>query len=124
MTHKCMYPQCSAACTDCNEAQPIGAVTHRHNLDDLRRLRDEAMAAGTGSGRWIKAAQALMDAFPAYYATAKAMNERQVRTADAAQGVIAAFENLGKTTDVPGVLVSRAMCENAMIRLKEAVNHE
>jgi hypothetical protein len=104
--------------------QPIGAVAHQHNLDDLRRLRDEAMAAGPGSGRWIKAANRLMDAFPDYYATAKAMNERQVRTADAARGVIAAFENLGKTTDVPGVLVSRSMCENALIRLKEAVNHE
>ncbi len=44
------------------------------NLDDLRRLRDEAMAAGPGTGRWIKAAQALMDQFPQYYATAKVMN--------------------------------------------------
>jgi len=46
------------------------------NLDDLRRLREEAMAAGTGTGRWIKCAQALMDAFPTYYETARAMNER------------------------------------------------
>ena len=46
------------------------------NLDDLRRLREEAMAAGAGSGKWIKAAQALMDAFPAYYATALSMNAR------------------------------------------------
>jgi len=46
------------------------------NLDDLRRLREEAMAAGPGTGCWIKCAQALMDAFPAYYETARAMNER------------------------------------------------
>lgn len=46
------------------------------NLDDLRRLREEAMADGAGSGRWIKCAQALMDQFPAYYETAKAINER------------------------------------------------
>jgi|GEM_PF-5901130 len=44
------------------------------NLDDLRRLRDEGLAAGAGSSRWIKGAQALMDAFPAFYATAKTMN--------------------------------------------------
>lgn len=47
------------------------------NLDDLRRLREEALAAGPRSGKWINCAQALMDQFPAYYATAKAMNERQ-----------------------------------------------
>ena len=52
------------------------------NLDDLRRLRDEALAAGVGTGRWIKAAQALMDQFPQYYATAAVMNaEAQSRTA-------------------------------------------
>ena len=44
------------------------------NLDDLRRLREEAMAAGAGSGRWITAAQVLMNSFPAYYETAKGMN--------------------------------------------------
>lgn len=93
---------------------------HHYNLDELRRLRDKAMVSGPGSGCWIKAAQALMDAFPDYYATALAMNERQAHIADAAVGVIMAFERLGKTTDAPGVLVSRAMCENALIKLKEA----
>ena len=53
------------------------------NLDDLRRLRDEAQAAGAGSGRWIKAAQALMDQFPRYYATAKAMNAEAQSREDA-----------------------------------------
>lgn len=53
------------------------------NLDDLRRLRDEAIAAGPGTGRWIKAAQALMDQFPQYYATAKAMNAEAESRADA-----------------------------------------
>ena len=46
------------------------------NLDDLRRLREEALSSGPGSGRWIRCAQALMDSFPAYYATAQAMNEQ------------------------------------------------
>lgn len=49
------------------------------NLDDLRRLRADALSAGIGSGRWIKAATALMDAFPAIYDTAKAMNEDVAR---------------------------------------------
>jgi hypothetical protein len=53
------------------------------NLDDLRRLRDEAIAAGPGTGRWIKAAQALMDQFPQYYATAKAMNAEGESRAEA-----------------------------------------
>lgn len=53
------------------------------NLDDLRRLRDQAMAAGAGSGRWVKAAQALMDQFPQYYATAKALNAEAHSRADA-----------------------------------------
>lgn len=44
------------------------------NLDDLMRARAEGMAGGVGSGRWIKAAVQLMDAFPALYATAKGMN--------------------------------------------------
>jgi hypothetical protein len=48
------------------------------NLDKLLRLREEALAAGFGSGRWIRAAQALMDAFPGYYATARAMNEERL----------------------------------------------
>lgn len=47
------------------------------NLDDLRKLREEALSSGPGSGRWIRCAQVLMDSFPAYYATAQAMNERQ-----------------------------------------------
>lgn len=46
----------------------------RTNLDDLRRQREEALAAGVGSGRWIRCATALMDAFPGHYETAKAMN--------------------------------------------------
>lgn len=49
------------------------------NFDDLRRMREEALAAGAGSGRWIKCAQTFMDHFPSIYDTAKAMN------ADAAQ---------------------------------------
>lgn len=44
------------------------------NLDDLRRIRDEGRAAGGGSPRWLKAAMALMDAFPAVYETAQRMN--------------------------------------------------
>lgn len=46
------------------------------NLDDLRRLREEALSRGAGSGAWIKAATALMDAFPAIYETAKTMNAK------------------------------------------------
>ena len=46
------------------------------NLDDLRRLREEALFARTGTPRWLKAAMALMDAFPGLYATAQAMNAR------------------------------------------------
>lgn len=44
------------------------------NFDDLKRLRDEAMRYAPGSAAWIKAAQALMDAFPKLYETAKGMN--------------------------------------------------
>lgn len=44
------------------------------NLDDLKRLRADALAGGIGSVRWIKAATALMNAFPAIYDMAKAMN--------------------------------------------------
>lgn len=57
------------------------------NLDDLKRLRAEAMAAGTGTGRWIKAATALMDAFPAIYDTAKALNTRQAELAMSLQAL-------------------------------------
>lgn len=91
------------------------------NLDDMRRLRHEALAAGPGSGRWIKAAQALMDAFPGYYDTAKSMNARQHGVADAARGVIQAFEALGKTTDAAGLLQARARCENALLTLKASI---
>jgi hypothetical protein len=44
------------------------------NLDELKRLREAALSAGSGSGPWIKAASALMDAFPQLYTTAQAMN--------------------------------------------------
>jgi hypothetical protein len=47
------------------------------NLDDLRKLREEALSSGPGRGRWIRCAQVLMDSFPAFYTTAQAMNERQ-----------------------------------------------
>lgn len=47
----------------------------RLNLDDMNRVRAKALAAGVGSARWIRCATALMDAFPAYYETAKAMTE-------------------------------------------------
>ena len=70
MAHICIYPRCPETCSDCNYAQP----PQRWKLDDLLKLRNEAMAAGPGSGPWIKAAQALMDAFPDFYATARGMN--------------------------------------------------
>lgn len=57
------------------------------NLDDLKRLRADALAAGTGSGRWIKAATALMDAFPAIYDMAKAMNARHAELAKSLQAL-------------------------------------
>lgn len=53
--------------------------TRKPNFDDLKRARDEAMAAGPGTGRWIKCAQLLMDSLPAIYDTAKAMNEDAAR---------------------------------------------
>jgi hypothetical protein len=59
-----------------NDSQKTENRVERVNLDDLRRLRDEALLAGPGSGRWIRCAQVLMDSFPAYYATAQDMNER------------------------------------------------
>ena len=77
-----MPSEAAAAILKASEAQPESTAEARVatvatvNLDDLRRLREEAMAAGPGSGRWIKAAQALMDSFPGYYATAQAMNSR------------------------------------------------
>jgi hypothetical protein len=58
MPHRCIRPRCSSDCTGCNEAVP----EDRANLDDLIRLRDDAMAAGPGSGKWINEAQASMDA--------------------------------------------------------------
>ena len=45
-------------------------------LDDLRRMRERALAAGVGSGAWIACAQALMDIFPAIYEAAVATNEK------------------------------------------------
>lgn len=108
--------------TDCNEAMP---ATHfslsRANLDDLRRVRAEGLAAGPGSGKWIKAAVALMGAFPQLYDTAKAMNERQAAMRSAAADVVSAFETLGRTRDAAGLLVARSRCEAAMAKLSAAL---
>lgn len=65
----------------------VDRAADRVNLDDLRRLRDEALAAGTGSGKWIKCAQTLMDVLPSLYAMAKAMNERHERLAGMAHAL-------------------------------------
>ena len=46
-------------------------------FDELRRVREKALAAGVGSGDWIRCAQALMDIFPAIYEAAVAMRERE-----------------------------------------------
>lgn len=54
----------------------MGGAAMPANLDDLNRLRADSLGTGIGSGRWIKCAQALMDSFPDYYATAKAMNDQ------------------------------------------------
>lgn len=52
---------------------------NKPNLDTLRSAREQAMAAGIGSGAWIKCAQMLMDALPAIYDMAKTMNEEARR---------------------------------------------
>lgn len=46
----------------------------RLNLDDLRRQREAAMAAGFASGKWVQCAQELFAKFPDIYATAQTMN--------------------------------------------------
>lgn len=51
----------------------------RVNLDDLRRLREEALSVGPTHVRWFKAAVALMDGFPGIYEVAKTMNETAER---------------------------------------------
>lgn len=45
------------------------------NLDDLRRLHDEARRYGPGSRQWIVFATAMLDSFPHLYDLAKRMNE-------------------------------------------------
>jgi len=74
------------------------------NLDDLKRLRADALAGGTGSGRWIKAATALMDSFPAIYDMAKAMNARHAELAKSLQALKPGAEVIQwrDPTDPPG----------------------
>lgn len=116
--HRCIKPLCSDTCIDCAEAVPMGGGC---NLDDLRRLRAEALAAGVGSGRWIKAATSMMDAFPHIYNTARAMNERQAVICSAAADVVDAFTKLGQTSDPAGLLLAKSRCEVVMLKLSEAL---
>ena len=46
------------------------------NFDELKQLHDRARIANPGSKDWLAFATTLLDAFPALYATAKAMNAR------------------------------------------------
>lgn len=126
MAYTCIKPACTENCMDCNEAvPPKHFAVSRANLDDLKRLRADGLAAGVGSGRWIKAATAMMDAFPQVYETAKAMNQRQAAMREAAADVVGAFEALGRTSDAAGLLIARSRCEAAMVKLGEALksNH-
>lgn len=110
---------------DCNEAVPPGHfAVSRANLDDLNRLRADGLAAGAGSGRWIKAATAMMDAFPQVYDTAKAMNARHAAMRNAATDVVEAFEALGRTSDAAGLLIARSRCEAVMVKLSEVLQSQ
>lgn len=45
------------------------------NLDELRRMREAALAKGAGSKPWIDFAVAMLDVFPRMYETAQKMND-------------------------------------------------
>jgi hypothetical protein len=45
------------------------------NLDELKRLREKALAKGPGSKQWIDFAVASLDAFPHLYEMAQKMND-------------------------------------------------
>lgn len=107
------------AAAKANPAQCPPAV--KPNFDDLRRLREEAIAAGAGSGRWIKCAQTLMDDFPAIYDTAKAMNadaaqhHGQIRVlVDLLQEALGPLEISAALTDISDVDVLVARIKNAI----------
>lgn len=55
------------------------------NLDELRRMREAALAKGAGSKAWIDFATAILDSFPHLYETARRMNEEADRMLSAIQ---------------------------------------
>ncbi|MDO9233041.1 MAG: hypothetical protein Q7U15_06010 [Methylotenera sp.] len=46
------------------------------NFDDLKKLRDEALAKGRGSNAYFAFCDAVFEGFPKIYETAKVMNEK------------------------------------------------
>jgi hypothetical protein len=49
------------------------------NLDDLRRMREKALAKGVGSKAWIDCAVVMIDSFPHLYEMARRMNAELAR---------------------------------------------